>query len=150
MSCYTLKVTGGGSTSPSTVKLPGAYTATDPGILFDLYSSFTSYTIPGTFCSNNQQSKLGKKYDHDRLRPDLHQIYVNIDPITNLLSLTGPAVFTCGSSGSTGVATTPASPTTAVTTAPSTTAPSTSAAPTTTAVVTGGSPLYGQCGGSGW
>ncbi|CCA72220.1 related to family 61 endoglucanase [Serendipita indica DSM 11827] len=47
MSCYTVKVTGGGSASPATVSFPGAYSATDPGILFDLYNGFTSYTIPG-------------------------------------------------------------------------------------------------------
>lgn len=48
MSCFTIKVTGGGSTLPSsTVKFPGAYSATDPGIKFDLYSAYSSYTIPG-------------------------------------------------------------------------------------------------------
>ncbi|KAG9122557.1 hypothetical protein FRC07_001015 [Ceratobasidium sp. 392] len=47
MSCYQINVTGGGSASPATVKFPGAYSATDPGILFDLYGSYTSYTIPG-------------------------------------------------------------------------------------------------------
>lgn len=31
MSCFQLEVTGGGSASPATVKLPGAYSATDPG-----------------------------------------------------------------------------------------------------------------------
>ncbi|CAE6424957.1 unnamed protein product [Rhizoctonia solani] len=47
MSCYQLQVTGGGSASPATVKFPGAYKATDPGILFNLYGSYTTYTIPG-------------------------------------------------------------------------------------------------------
>ncbi|CAE6440204.1 putative endo-beta-1,4-glucanase D OS=Aspergillus terreus (strain NIH 2624 / FGSC A1156) GN=eglD PE=3 SV=1 [Rhizoctonia solani AG-1 IB] len=47
MSCYQVKVTGGGSASPATVKFPGAYSTTDPGILFDLYGGYTSYTIPG-------------------------------------------------------------------------------------------------------
>ncbi|CAL1715503.1 unnamed protein product [Somion occarium] len=47
MSCFQINVTGGGSASPPTVKLPGAYSATDPGILFNLYGSYTSYTIPG-------------------------------------------------------------------------------------------------------
>ncbi|KAG8755317.1 hypothetical protein FRC14_004147 [Serendipita sp. 396] len=31
MSCFTINVTGGGSASPSTVSIPGAYSATDPG-----------------------------------------------------------------------------------------------------------------------
>ncbi|KAI0076613.1 hypothetical protein K474DRAFT_1772430 [Panus rudis PR-1116 ss-1] len=47
MSCFQINVTGGGNASPPTVKLPGAYSATDPGILFNLYGSYTTYTIPG-------------------------------------------------------------------------------------------------------
>ncbi|KDQ06892.1 carbohydrate-binding module family 1 protein [Botryobasidium botryosum FD-172 SS1] len=47
MSCYQLSVTGGGTASPSTVNIPGAYSANDPGILFNLYTSFTNYTVPG-------------------------------------------------------------------------------------------------------
>ncbi|KAB5589036.1 hypothetical protein CTheo_7514 [Ceratobasidium theobromae] len=47
MSCYQINVTGGGAASPATVKFPGAYSPTDPGILFDLYGGYTSYTIPG-------------------------------------------------------------------------------------------------------
>ncbi|KDN41024.1 hypothetical protein RSAG8_07730, partial [Rhizoctonia solani AG-8 WAC10335] len=42
-----INVTGGGSANPATVKFPGAYSPTDPGILFDLYGGYTSYTIPG-------------------------------------------------------------------------------------------------------
>lgn len=47
--CGQIKVTGSGSTSlPATgVDLTKAYSATDPGILFDIYSGATSYTIPG-------------------------------------------------------------------------------------------------------
>jgi len=61
MSCYTITVTGGGSTSPPTVSFPGAYSATDPGIHFDLYSAFTSYTIPGPAvfsCSGDNTSSV--------------------------------------------------------------------------------------------
>ncbi|KAJ3481904.1 hypothetical protein NLI96_g7345 [Meripilus lineatus] len=47
MSCYQLNVSGSGNASPATVKLPGAYSATDPGILFNLYAQYSSYTIPG-------------------------------------------------------------------------------------------------------
>jgi len=47
MSCYQISVTGSGKACPATVKFPGAYSATDPGILFDIYSAYTSYTIPG-------------------------------------------------------------------------------------------------------
>ncbi|KAJ7275071.1 glycoside hydrolase [Mycena rebaudengoi] len=48
MECAQLQITGGGSTSPPTVSLPGAYKGADPGITFNLYwPPFTSYTIPG-------------------------------------------------------------------------------------------------------
>ncbi|KDQ06890.1 carbohydrate-binding module family 1 protein [Botryobasidium botryosum FD-172 SS1] len=45
--CFQLTVTGGGNASPPTVRFPGAYSANDPGILFNLYGSYTTYTVPG-------------------------------------------------------------------------------------------------------
>ncbi|KAK8089402.1 hypothetical protein PG997_004363 [Apiospora hydei] len=47
--CAQLHVTGGtGTVTPSGVSFPGAYKATDPGILFQLYWPVpTSYTNPG-------------------------------------------------------------------------------------------------------
>ncbi|KAL3255770.1 hypothetical protein ABHI18_008076 [Aspergillus niger] len=48
MECVQFKVTSDGSSElPSGVSIPGVYTATDPGILFDIYNSFDSYPIPG-------------------------------------------------------------------------------------------------------
>ncbi|KAK3295057.1 glycosyl hydrolase family 61-domain-containing protein [Chaetomium fimeti] len=48
ISCAQLKVTGGGSSSPSpTVKIPGAFKATDPGYTANIYNNFNSYTVPG-------------------------------------------------------------------------------------------------------
>lgn len=64
MSCFQLNVGGSGTATPSTVNIPGAYAATDPGILIgelkeliklikilttvlDIYVSPTAYTIPG-------------------------------------------------------------------------------------------------------
>lgn len=47
VSCFQLKVTGGGSANPSGVQFPGAYSATDPGIKFDIYGSYSSYPVPG-------------------------------------------------------------------------------------------------------
>ncbi|ORX96850.1 glycoside hydrolase [Clohesyomyces aquaticus] len=45
--CHQLKVTGSGSTTPSSlVAFPGAYKATDPGVTYDAYKA-TTYTIPG-------------------------------------------------------------------------------------------------------
>ena len=47
VTCYQLKVTGGGNASPATVNFPGAYSASDPGILVNIHSQMTSYTPPG-------------------------------------------------------------------------------------------------------
>ena len=44
MSCFQLEVGGSGTSSPSTVKIPGAYSASDPGILIDIYASPKAYT----------------------------------------------------------------------------------------------------------
>ncbi|PFH54033.1 lytic polysaccharide monooxygenase [Amanita thiersii Skay4041] len=49
--CAQINVVGGGSGSPSpTVSFPGAYSATDPGILINIYNlpaDFTGYKAPG-------------------------------------------------------------------------------------------------------
>ncbi|KAF2204117.1 hypothetical protein GQ43DRAFT_205631 [Delitschia confertaspora ATCC 74209] len=48
LECVQIRVTSSGSKTLSAgVALPGAYKSTDPGVLFNLYSSFTSYPIPG-------------------------------------------------------------------------------------------------------
>ncbi|KAG9014637.1 hypothetical protein FRB94_011815 [Tulasnella sp. JGI-2019a] len=47
MSCYQINVTGTGTATPAGVSLPGAYSATDPGILINIYQQLNSYTIPG-------------------------------------------------------------------------------------------------------
>jgi hypothetical protein len=48
ISCAQIKVTGGGSkTLTPTTKIPGHVKATDPGYTANIYSGFTSYTVPG-------------------------------------------------------------------------------------------------------
>jgi cellulase len=47
MSCYQLTVTGGGSAKPAGVSLPGAYKASDPGILVDIHGAMGTYIAPG-------------------------------------------------------------------------------------------------------
>jgi len=47
VTCFQLKVTGGGSASPATVSFPGAYKPTDPGIQINIYQQMTSYAVPG-------------------------------------------------------------------------------------------------------
>jgi cellulase len=45
--CANLVVSGSGSASPEGVSFPGAYSASDPGILVDIYNGISTYTIPG-------------------------------------------------------------------------------------------------------
>ncbi|KAH3948827.1 hypothetical protein HBH53_093160 [Parastagonospora nodorum] len=47
MSCYQLTVSGTGTLSPQTVKFPGAYKASDAGIMINIHSSVSKYVIPG-------------------------------------------------------------------------------------------------------
>ena len=43
MSCFQVNVGGSGSASPPTVKFPGAYSASDPGILINIYTQLNTY-----------------------------------------------------------------------------------------------------------
>ena len=43
MSCFQVNVGGSGTAKPATVKIPGAYKATDPGILINIYQQLNSY-----------------------------------------------------------------------------------------------------------
>ncbi|KAK1762942.1 putative endo-beta-1,4-glucanase D [Phialemonium atrogriseum] len=47
VSCAQVSVTGGGSANPATVKIPGAFKASDPGYTANIYNNFNSYTVPG-------------------------------------------------------------------------------------------------------
>ncbi|KAJ4384529.1 hypothetical protein N0V86_000128 [Didymella sp. IMI 355093] len=57
MECVHVKVEGSGTaTLPAGVSFPGAYKATDAGILFDIYGGATSYTAPGPKVWNGASS----------------------------------------------------------------------------------------------
>ncbi|KAK7189328.1 endoglucanase II [Paraphaeosphaeria sporulosa] len=48
MECAQINIQGGSaSKTPSSVSLPGAYKASDPGILYNLYNGQKTYTAPG-------------------------------------------------------------------------------------------------------
>ncbi|KAK0112856.1 hypothetical protein ONS95_014580 [Cadophora gregata] len=48
MECIQITVSGGGATVlPAGVSIPGAYSYSDPGVVFSVYEAYTSYTIPG-------------------------------------------------------------------------------------------------------
>ena len=45
--CYSLAISSTGTANPDGVPATSFYSATDPGIKFDLFTKFTEYTIPG-------------------------------------------------------------------------------------------------------
>ncbi|TGO87319.1 hypothetical protein BPOR_0234g00050 [Botrytis porri] len=47
LSYFQLRVTRSGTKNPTGVLFPGAYSATDPGILINIYQTINNYTIPG-------------------------------------------------------------------------------------------------------
>ncbi|KAI1848582.1 hypothetical protein JX265_011564 [Neoarthrinium moseri] len=47
MTCYQLTISGSGTANPATVKFPGAYQASDPGILVDIHAKMSTYIAPG-------------------------------------------------------------------------------------------------------
>ncbi|KAI1400927.1 lytic polysaccharide monooxygenase [Hypoxylon fuscum] len=47
MTCFQITVTGGGSAKPAGVSLPGAYKASDAGILVNIHAAMSNYVAPG-------------------------------------------------------------------------------------------------------
>ena len=130
-----LSVTGGGSATPATVLFPGAYSATDPGILINIYEKLTSYTAPGPAIYSGGSSKVaGAACSGVEAGTAVGPTYVG---------------------GGTTAPTSPAQPVTttkapaAPTTLKTSVAPPASSAP---AAPVGGCTVaqYGQCGGTGF
>lgn len=130
MPCFQLTVTGGGSASPATVSFPGAYSASDPGILINIHAAMSTYVAPGpTVYAGGTTKSAG--------------------------SACSGCESTCtpGSGPASTVSSSTAKPTTVVTSVrqSTSTTSSTSSKPTTSAA-TGGctTAKYGQCGGQGF
>jgi len=47
VACVELTVSGSGNADPAGVSFPGAYKETDPGIAFNIYTTYNTYPIPG-------------------------------------------------------------------------------------------------------
>lgn len=47
IACYQITVSGGGSASPATVKIPGAVSANDPGVRVNIHAAIDKYIAPG-------------------------------------------------------------------------------------------------------
>ena len=138
--CFNLKITGSGSDKPSGVLGTSLYKPTDPGILVNIYTSLSTYVVPG---------------------PTLYSGASSISQATSAITSSGTATAGNGSNPTTSASSTRATTTTTTTTttgaAVTSQTTSTTSRATTLSTITssaGGSTstqsLYGQCGGSGW
>ncbi|EJC99207.1 uncharacterized protein FOMMEDRAFT_136574 [Fomitiporia mediterranea MF3/22] len=137
MSCFQLNVGGSGSANPPTVKIPGAYSPQDPGILIDIYTSPKAYTIPGPTPYGTTSPTVATT-----AWPTAATWNTAGQPAT--VPTTAPP-----GAASAPTVSSPAAPTTSnpgTTTQPATS--SSAATPTSTAA--GTVQQYGQCGGIGW
>jgi cold shock CspA family protein len=135
--CINLQVTGGGSNSPSGVPGTSLYKATDPGILFNPYTSNINYPVPGPALIAGAVSSIPQ----------------SVSVATQTASATPPggsAPATTTAATSTGRSSSSSSSARTTTTLVTVTTQSPSS--TITAGPTGGASQskYGQCGGSGW
>ncbi|KAF8150225.1 glycosyl hydrolase family 61-domain-containing protein [Crassisporium funariophilum] len=124
--CYQINVSGSGTAKPPTVKFPGAYGASDPGILVNIHQDLSTYKIPGPAPYGTAPATVGT------------------------VAYPTTATWDTSKQPSTVPTVVPGAPTSAPTTpvggGGTTTPPAQTTQPSGGASV----PLYGQCGGNGW
>lgn len=121
-----------GSATPAGVSLPGAYSASDPGILINIHTTMSTYIEPGpTVYSGGTTKSAGAPCS-------------GVETGTT----TGPPYTATG--GSSPIKS--SAPVTTSSGSKTTSSSSTSATPTSSSSPTGGCTVakYGQCGGSGY
>ncbi|KAH8105777.1 glycosyl hydrolase family 61-domain-containing protein [Phellopilus nigrolimitatus] len=139
MSCFQIEVGGSGTVDPPTVDIPGVYGASDPGILIDIYTSPTAYTIPGPTPYGTTSPAVATT------AWPTAATWNTAEQPTAVPNTQPP------DAGAPPASSAPAAPTSASSVAapPSPTASSTSASATATGAA-GSIAMYGQCGGIGW
>lgn len=60
--CINLKVSGGGSASPSGTPGNQLYTPTDAGILVNIYTTLSSYKIPGPALFSGASKRFARMF----------------------------------------------------------------------------------------
>ena len=145
--CFNLAVSGTGTEQPSGVLGTALYQETDPGILYNIYTSVEDYTMPGPaeytgFSSSVAQSSSVATATSSAVT-DSGVTASTAAATTSSSSVASTAAQTTSSSAA---ATTSSS---AVASTTLTTAVTSSVAATTSAAAVGQSE-YGQCGGSAW
>jgi len=146
MSCFQINVGGSGTAAPPTVKFPGAYGASDPGILINIYQQLNTYQIPGPSPYGTTSPTVAASAWPTAATWNTAQQPSTVPTVV-------PGAPTGGTSHSSVPTSAPTSkPTSAPTSKPTSSPPTTYNNPTSTttqgpaAVQT----QYGQCGGTGW
>ncbi|PYI11887.1 hypothetical protein BO78DRAFT_302143 [Aspergillus sclerotiicarbonarius CBS 121057] len=127
--CFNLQVTGTGTATPSGVLGTELYTATENGILVNIYSTMSTYTVPG---------------------PSQYSGAVSITQTTSAITSTGTAVVGSASAVATASSSAAAATTAAAETSSAAADSTITPAPAVTSAAAGSSgtqSLYGQCGG---
>ncbi|GJE85147.1 glycoside hydrolase family 61 protein [Phanerochaete sordida] len=133
MSCYQVNVGGSGTAAPPTVKFPGAYSASDPGILINIYTQLNTYNIPGP-----SPFAMASPSVATTAYPTTATWNTALQPST--VPTTAP-----------GGVSKPTAPPSSVTSASGTGGHPSSASSTPASAPTGTlAQQYGQCGGTGW
>ncbi|KAF7555288.1 hypothetical protein G7Z17_g2271 [Cylindrodendrum hubeiense] len=143
--CFNIKVTGGGSLAPAGVKGTSLYKSNDPGILFNLYTTPLSYTIPGPTVVSGLPTTVAQAFTSATVTSSA------TTPGQTGGSTTSSQTSSSGSS-STSQPTSTTSTAGGITTLRTTTTSSSIASATSTegiicGPVSGGLPKYSQCGG---
>lgn len=100
-----MRVTGGGSASPATVNFPGAYSGSDPGIKFNLYTPSISYTIPGPrpfTCSGSNPGPVPVPTSNPPVQTPTSTSSAPVQTPTSAPGGTLPKYSQCGGQGWTG------------------------------------------------
>jgi len=138
MQCFNLQITGSGTTTPSGTLGENLYHSADPGILVNIYTSLSTYIIPG---------------------PTLYSGAVSVAQTSSAITSWGNATVSGGGATSTTSRSSSASvkTTTTTTTTSGTTFSTTTKSTATTTTTSSGrgaststQTLYGQCGGGGY
>ncbi|KAI1822632.1 carbohydrate-binding module family 1 protein [Xylaria intraflava] len=142
MTCFQLTVTGSGTATPEGVSLPGAYSASDPGILVNIHAPMSTYAAPGpTVYSGGSTKSAGSPCDGCE---------------TTCVAGSAPTVPPVSTGNTTTTAQTTTTVASTTTVATTTTVGSTTTVASTTTTSSGSSPSgctaaqYEQCGGTGW
>jgi len=137
VSCYQITVSGGGSAAPATVKIPGSYSANDPGIKINIHAAVDSYIAPGPAV---YAGGVDKKAGTGACSGCEATCKVGTSPT----AIAPSGKVATGDSGSEASSSSPSSPATSADTSADTSAETASEPEQCVAAA------YGQCGGNGW